>query len=64
VCFGCMALNDHVDRLAEELKTEYPGVVIVHPGRTAVRMTETLVGLGLTHSRLSYPKPPKPVRFP
>ncbi len=46
VCFGCMALNDHVDRLANELKT-----------------AEALVGLGITHSRLSYPKPPKPVRF-
>jgi len=63
VCFGCMALNDHVDRLTEELKSEYPGVVIVHPGRTAIRVAETLVGLGLTHSRLSYPRPPKPLKF-
>jgi len=64
VCFGCMALNNHVDRLAEELRDEHPGVVIVHPGRTTVRAAEMLVELGLTHSRLSYPKPPKKVNFP
>jgi allantoin racemase len=64
VCFGCMSLNDHVDRLTEELKAEHPGVVVVHPGRTAIKVAEALVGLGLTHSRLSYPRPPKPVRFP
>lgn len=64
VCFGCMALNNHVDRLAEELRDEYPGAVIVHPGRTTVRVAEMLVELGLTHSRLSYPRPPKQVKFP
>lgn len=63
VCFGCMALNDHVDRLTEELRAEYPGAVIVHPGRTAVRAAEMLVGLGLTHSRFSHPRPPKQVKF-
>ena len=64
VCFGCMALNNHVDRLAEELMDECPGVVIVHPGRTTMRVVEMLVELGLTHSRLSYPKPPKRLTFP
>lgn len=64
VCFGCMALNDHVDRLMEELRADYPGVVVIHPGRTTIRLAEALVNLGLTQSRLSYPQPPKPVNFP
>ena len=64
VCFGCMALNDHVDRLTEELKEDYPGVALIHPGRTTIRLAETLVNLGLTQSRLSYPQPPKPINFP
>ena len=64
VCFGCMALNNHVDRLSEEMRSEYPGVVIVHPGRCTLRIAETLVDLRLTHSKLSYPRPPKNLVFP
>lgn len=63
VCFGCMALNNHVDKLTEELAQEYLGVVLVHPGRASVKMAETLVGLRMSHSRLSYPRPPKAVKF-
>jgi allantoin racemase len=63
VCFGCMALNNHVDRLTEELKVPHPGATIVHPGRTSIRFAEMLVELGLTQSRFTYPSPPKPVKF-
>ena len=63
VCFGCMALNNHVDRLKEELSESYPGATIVHPGRVSIRMAEMLVELGLTQSRLTYPSPPKPVKL-
>ena len=63
VCFGCMALNNHVDRLTEELKRSHPGATIVHPGRTSIRFAEMLVELGLTQSRFTYPSPPKPVKL-
>ena len=63
VCFGCMALNNHVDKLTEELRESHPGATIVHPGRTSIRLAEMLVELGLTHSRFTYPSPPKPVKF-
>ena len=63
VCFGCMALNNHVDRLTEELKKTHPGATIVHPGRTSIRLAEMLVELGLSQSRFTYPNPPKPIKF-
>ncbi len=63
VCFGCMALNNHVDRLREELAESHPGATIVHPGRVSIKLAEMLVELGLTQSRFTYPSPPKPVRL-
>ena len=63
VCFGCMALNNHVDRLIEELRESHPGATIVHPGRTSIKLAEMLVELGLTQSRFTYPSPPKPVKL-
>ena len=63
VCFGCMALNNHVDKLTEELRESHPGATIVHPGRTSIRLAEMLVELGLTQSRFTYPSPPKPVKL-
>ena len=58
-----MALNDHVDRLTAELEETHPGAVLIHPGRTSIPVAELLVGLGLTQSRLSHPRPPKPVNL-
>jgi allantoin racemase len=64
ICFGCMALNDHTDRLQEELDTHFTGVKVIHPGKAVIRLTELIVELGYTHSKLSYPNPPKTIRFP
>ncbi|MBT3283885.1 hypothetical protein HN807_01655 [Candidatus Bathyarchaeota archaeon] len=64
ICFGCMALNDHSDTLQEELDQHFPGVMVIHPGMAVIRQTELIVELGYTHSKLSYPSPPKPIRFP
>ena len=63
VCFGCMALNNHVDRLIEELRETHPGATIIHPGRTSIRLAEMLVELGLSQSRFTYPSPPKPIKL-
>ena len=64
ICFGCMALNDHAPRLSESLAEPHPGVLVIHPGMAAIRLAELLVGMGLTHSKRSYPPPPKKITFP
>jgi allantoin racemase len=64
ICFGCMALNDHADRLSEALSSTHPGALVIHPGRAAIRVAELLVEMGLSHSKRSYPAPRKEVRFP
>jgi allantoin racemase len=64
LCFGCMALNDHADRLSEALYRTHPGVLVIHPGKAAIRLAELLVEMGLTHSKRSYTAPRKKVSFP
>ncbi len=63
ICFGCMALNDHSERLQAELDKRYDGVLVVNPGKAVIRLTEQIVELGYTHSKRSYPDPTKPVVF-
>ena len=63
ICFGCMAMTPHAERLAGDLGELRPGVVVINPGFAAVRLTEMMIGLGLTHSSRSYPRPPKPVHL-
>jgi allantoin racemase len=63
ICFGCMALNDHSERLQEEINKRYNGVLVVNPGKAVIMLTEQIVKLGYTHSKRSYPYPPKPVHF-
>ncbi len=63
VCFGCMAMNDHADPLAERLRESHPGVMVIHPGKAAIKMAELIVGMGLSHSKRSYPDPPKKAGF-
>jgi len=64
VCLGCMAMNDHATPLSESLAESHPGVVVVPPGMAVIRFAELLVGMGLSHSKRSYPYPPKDVKFP
>jgi len=63
ICFGCMALNDHAAPLSSALGRSHPGVVVVPPGLAAIRLAELLVGMGISHSKRSYPYPPKEVKF-
>ena len=64
ICFGCMALDDHAAPLSERLAESHPGVVVIHPGRAVIRFAELIIGMGLSHSKRSYPNPPKDVVFP
>lgn len=53
-CFGMVGL-------AEEAQAEL-GVPVVDPGGAAVTMAESMVRMGLTHSKLAYPTPPEKKR--
>ena len=64
ICFGCMALNDHAPRLSESLGETHPGVLVIHPAMAVIRLAELLVGMGLSHSKRSYPLPLKEIVFP
>lgn len=64
VCLGCMAMNDHAIALSESLAESHPGVVVVPPGMAVICIAELLIGKGLSHSKRSYPYPPKEVKFP
>ncbi|MBC8223502.1 hypothetical protein H8E65_02865 [Candidatus Bathyarchaeota archaeon] len=64
ICFGCMALNDHASRLSESLGETHPGVLVIHPAMAVIRLAELLVGMGLSHSKRSYPLPLKEIVFP
>lgn len=63
ICFGCMALTDHFEPLSKELGKSHPGVVVIHPGQAALRFAELIVGMGLSHSKRSFPLPRKKVSF-
>jgi allantoin racemase len=55
VTYGCMSMGFLMvdERLTEEL-----GVPAVNPVKAAVKMAETLIDLGITHSKRAYPVPP------
>ncbi|MCW4051541.1 MAG: aspartate/glutamate racemase family protein [Candidatus Bathyarchaeota archaeon] len=64
ICFGCMAFNDHAEALEAKLNETHPGVIVIHPAMAVIRLAELFVGMGLTHSKRSYPYPPKDIQFP
>ncbi len=63
VCFGCMALMGHTRPLSQSLAQSHPGVLVIDPGRAVLRLAELVVGMGISHSKRSYPFPPKKIAF-
>jgi allantoin racemase len=55
VTYGCMSMGF---LMVDERLTEEIGVPAVNPVKAAVRMAETLIDLGMTHSKRAYPVPP------
>jgi allantoin racemase len=51
---GCGTLSFRSEELQEAV-----GVPVVNPLRAALRMAELLISSGLSHSKISYPTPPK-----
>lgn len=63
ICLGCMALVGHAEPLSVALKKSHPGVIVIHPGQAVIRLAELLVGMGISHSKKSFPYPLKEVSF-
>ena len=55
VTYGCMSMGF---LMVDERLTEEIGVPAVNPVKAAVKMAETLIDLGITHSKRAYPVPP------
>ena len=55
VTYGCMSMGF---LMIDERLTEEIGVPAVNPVKAAVKMAETLIDLGMTHSKRAYPVPP------
>jgi len=53
---GCLSLAFH--KVDEDLKGKLP-IPVVNPIKVAVKVAETLVDLGLSHSKLAFPTPKK-----
>jgi len=54
IILSCMALFGMADRLMEKIK-----VPIIDPALAALKVAEMLISVGLTHSKISFPFPPK-----
>ncbi len=55
VTYGCMSMGFLMvdDKLTQEI-----GIPAVNPVKTAVKVAEMFIDLGMTHSKLAYPVPP------
>ncbi|MBS7631772.1 hydrogenase expression protein HupH, partial [Candidatus Bathyarchaeota archaeon] len=55
---GCTGMTGMAEKLREILK-----VKVLDPLPTAVKFAETLVSLGLSHSKITFPNPPEKKRI-
>jgi allantoin racemase len=55
---GCTGMTGMAERLSKEL-----GVHVLDPLPTAVKFAEMFAGLGLSHSKLTFPYPPEKERY-
>ncbi len=57
ICLGSTTMHQAARYLAERLP-----IPLVNPGPLSYKLVETLLALGLTHSRAAYPRPLAPKR--
>jgi allantoin racemase len=55
VTYGCMSMGF---LMVDEKLTKAIGVSAINPVRTAVKLAEVFIDLGITHSKISFPIPP------
>ena len=58
IILGCTGMTGMAKKLSDELKVQ-----VIDPLPTAVKFAETLVSLGLSHSKLTFPNPPEKKRY-
>lgn len=58
IVLGCTGMIG----LAEEIRQKL-GVPVVDPAPTALKMAEAMIKLGVSHSKITYPKPPEKTRI-
>jgi allantoin racemase len=63
ICLGCMGLVGHTAPLSTALASSHPDILVIHPGQAVLRLAELIVGMGISHSKRSYPSPRKKVSF-
>jgi len=58
---GCTGLGGQIAREVQSGLEEagYNGVPVIDPTGAAIKMAETMVTLGISHSKMTYPSPPK-----
>jgi allantoin racemase len=61
IVFGCTGMTGLAARVQDMLAGRGCDVPVIDPPPVALKMAETLVELGLAHSKLSYPRPPNKV---
>lgn len=61
IVFGCTGMKGLAPRVQEGLAQRGCKVPVIDPARVALKMAETLVEMGLAHSKLTYPTPPEKV---
>jgi allantoin racemase len=60
IVFGCTGMLGCALGVKEGLvRRGYPGVPVIDPMPAAIKLAEALVDLGLTHSKRTYPNPPR-----
>ncbi len=60
IIFGCTGMLGYAEQVRQGLeRLGHGSVPVIDPVPAAVRLAEALVDLGLSHSKRSYPSPPK-----
>ena len=59
ITFDCTGLTGIVDDVKSNLSKEGFDVPVIEPVASSLKLAETLVDLGISHSKITYPVPPK-----
>ena len=59
ITFDCTGLTGIVDDVKSNLSKEGFDVPVIEPVASSLKLAETLVDLGISHSKITYPIPPK-----
>lgn len=62
IVLGCTGMAEAAAALRGKIRAANIDVPVVDPLRAAIQLAEALVKLKLTHSRISYPRPPSKTR--